>query len=84
MYYSNGPIDLKCSTIKLRAKLIFVKAARKMLVKLTPEVNFTNLLAQRDNAPVVILQHQPFSFTNKIIAKFANTNILKIRSFYMI
>ncbi len=34
-------------------------------------VNFTNLLAQSANAPVVILWRQaPFSFTNKITPNF--------------
>jgi hypothetical protein len=35
------------------------------------EVNFTNLLAQSANAPVVTLWRQvPFSFTNKITPNF--------------
>jgi hypothetical protein len=45
------------STKKLRAQLTYVKAARRIMVKLTPSVNFINLMAQSANAPVVILKH---------------------------
>jgi hypothetical protein len=40
---------------KLRTKLSFEKAARKILVKLTPGVNFTNVLCAAF-APTVLRQ----------------------------
>jgi len=62
-----------------------VKPAQKILMKLTLEVNFNNLLAQNANAPAVIVLRQqslfcanshyfaPFSFTNKTTPNLTST-----------
>jgi hypothetical protein len=47
---------LNLSTKKLCPKLSYEKGVRKMLVKLTPGVNFTNLMAQSVNAPIFVIQ----------------------------